>query len=308
MCSKFDFSSFSFPPQISVQWLSLTMSAGVNIKVISRSQSDAGGSSSLPLPRSMMPLPRMDPKQQYGGLPVPAVQYQHAAKTRPSCSPSSACSAPPELLRGAALKNHLLQQKAGLYSHRRTDGTCSAYSSPQIPKREGPRSKDTLDLRTSTLTHKALRDLQLKHTTNKNWTFGKYRLRSVDNEAEDDVLCRLSANVHLSHGRGHLYSKGANGNEMSGAAAMGNIQKEVRNISNQDPRASAREMSGHKPKSSHHTLNMSRRDSEPGKVNLAAVAPFRFRWWQCFTFSDGMMSSTACMFFKYLSCLLILNF
>lgn len=253
------------------------MSAGVNIKVISRSQSDAGGSSSLPLPRSMMPPPRMDPKQQYGGLPIPTVQYQHAAKTRPSYSPSSVCSGPAELLRGAALKNHLLQQKAGLYSHRRTDGTCSAYSSPQIPKREAPRSKDTLDLRTSTLTHKALRDLQLRRTTNKNWTFGKYRLRSVDNEAEEDALCSLSANIQLSHGRGHLYSKGANGNEMSGAAAMGNMQKEVRNISNEDPRASDGKMSGHKPKSSHHTFNMSRRDSEPGKINMAAVAPFRFR-------------------------------
>lgn len=256
------------------------MSAGVNVKVISQSQSDAGVSSSLPLPRSMMPLPKMDPKQQYGGLPIPAAQYRHAAKTRPSYSSSSVCSGPAELLRGAALKNHLLQQKAGLYSYRRTDGTCSAYSSPQIPKREVPRSKDTLDLRTSTLTHKALRDLQLRRTTNKNWTFGKYRLRSVDNAAEDDALCRLSANVQLGHGRGHLlYTKGANGNEISGvsSAGMRNIQKEAGNISNQGLRASDGEVSGNKPKSSHHTFNMSRRGSEPGKVNMAAVAPFRFR-------------------------------
>ncbi|XP_070814558.1 neuron navigator 1 isoform X2 [Chaetodon trifascialis] len=262
------------------------MSGGVNIKVISQSQSDAGVSSSLPLPRSMLPLSKMDPKPQYGGLPNPTAQYQHAAKRQPSYSSSSVSVGAAELLKGAALKNHLLQQKAGVYYHRspaateRSDGTCSAYSSPQIPKREVPRSKDTLDLRTSTLTHKALRDLQLRRTTNKNWTFGKYRLRSVDNAADNDALCRLS-NVQLGHGRGRLlYTKGANGNEIPAlsSAGMGNNQREVRNIPNQDLRASEREASSNKSKASHGAFNMPRRGSEPGKVNMAAVAPFRFRF------------------------------
>lgn len=270
------------------------MSGGVNIKVISQSQSDAGVSSSLPLPRSMMPLSKMDPKQQYGGLSNPSVGYQHAAKRRPSYSSSSVSSASSELLRGAALKNHLLQQKTAVYFHRspaateRTDGTCSAYSSPQIPKREVPRSKDTLDLRTSTLTHKALRDLQLRRTTNKNWTFGKYRLSNVDNAAEEDALCRLSANAQLGHGRGRLmYTKGANGNVISGvsSAGMGNNQREARNFSN------LREVPSNKPKSSHPPFNMQRRGSEPGRVNMVAVAPFRFRWGQCFIFYDEEISS-----------------
>lgn len=255
----------------------------MNIKVIPQSQSDAVVSSSLPLPRSMMPLSKMDPKQQYRGLPNPAVQYQHAAKRQPSYSSSSVSSGPAELLRGAALKNHLLQQKGSMYSHRspaateRTDGTCSAYSSPQIPKREVRRSKDTLDLRTSTLTQKALRDLQLRRNTNKNWTFGKYRLRNVDNAEEDDTLCRLSASVQFGQGRGRLlYTKGTNGNELS-SAGMGNFQKEMRNISNQDLAASEGEASSNKSKSSYQTFNMARRGSEPGKVNMATVAPFRFR-------------------------------
>ncbi|KAL7408156.1 hypothetical protein ABVT39_019029 [Epinephelus coioides] len=263
------------------------MSGGVNIKVISQTHSDAGVSSTLPLPRSMMPLSKMDPKQQYSSPPNPTLQYHHAAKRRPSYSSSSVSSGPAELLRGAALKNHLLQQKAGMYSHRgpaateRTDGTCSAYSSPQIPKREVRRSKDTLDLRASTMTQKALRDLQLRRNTNKNWTFGKYRMRSVDNEDEDDALCRLSANVHLSQGRGRLlYNKGANGNEVPGvsSAGMGNIQKETRNISNQHLGAPERDASGNKSKSPQPTFNMPRRMSEPGRVNMATVAPFRFRF------------------------------
>ncbi|XP_032368952.1 neuron navigator 1 isoform X16 [Etheostoma spectabile] len=263
------------------------MSGGVNIKVISQNQSDAGVMSSLPLPRSMMPLPKMDPKQHYGGPPNPTLQYQHAAKRRPSCSPSSVSSGPAELMRGAALKNHLLQQKSGMISHRspaateRTDGTCSAYNSPQIPKRDVRRSKDTLDLRASTLNQKALRDLQLRRTTNKNWTFGKYRLKSVDNAQEDAALCRLSANAHLGYGRGRIfYTKGANGNEVPGVslAGMGDTEKKVRNISNQHLGASERDVANNKSKSSHHTFNMRHKGNEPGKVYMAAVAPFRFRF------------------------------
>ncbi|XP_056246824.1 neuron navigator 1 isoform X4 [Seriola aureovittata] len=263
------------------------MSGGVNIKVISQSHSDAGVGSSLPLPRSMLPLSKMDHKQQYTGLPNPTVHYQHAAKRRPSYSSSSVSSGSAELLRGAALKNHLLQQKSSLHSHRspaataRTDGTCSAYSSPQIPKREVPRSKDTLDLRTSTLTQKALRDLQLRRNANKNWTFGKYRLRGVDNADEDDSLCQLSANVQQGQGRGrHLFTKGANGNEIPAVSlcGMGNFQKEMRNISNRQLGASEGEVFSDKSKSSYQAVNMPRRGSEPGRVNMAAVAPFRFRF------------------------------
>lgn len=256
------------------------MSVGVNLKVISQSQSDAGVSSSLPLPRSMMPLSKTDSKRQYSSLPSPSLQYQHAAKRRPSFSSSSASSGPAELLRGAALKNHLLQQKAGTYSHRgpaateRTDGTCSAYSSPQIAKREAPRSKDTSDLRSSTLTQKALRDLQLRRNTNKNWTFGKYRQSNVDNAQEGDTLRRISANVQGGHSRGRLlYTKGANGNEISGVPSAG---VEVRNTSSQN-QGEALDGEMNRSKSSHQTFSMPRRGSEPGRVNMATVAPFRFR-------------------------------
>lgn len=259
--------------QQSVPSLSSGMSTGVNIKAISNSQSEADVNSSLPPSLNTMPLPKVDPKEQYDGLSNPTLQYHHTIKTRPSQSLSSG---PVELLRGAALRNHLLQHSAGLYSHRRTDGTCSAYSSPQIPKKEVPRSKDTLDLRTSTLTNKAVRDLKLKQNTNKNWTFRKYRLMSVGNEADGNALCGLSPNVQLYQGKGHqLYTKSANGNEMSGVSYS--IQKESRNISGPDPRGLEREVSGMKPKSSRPIFNMPHRGSELGKVNMAAVAPFRFR-------------------------------
>ena len=281
--------------QTSVQWRSPTMSGGVNIKVTSQSQSDADVSSSLRLPRSMMPLSKMDPKlHSGGGLPNPSLHYQHATKRRPSYSPSSVSPDPAELLRGAALKNHVLQQKSSMFSHRspasteRTDGTCSAYSSPQIPRREVPRSKDTLDLRATTLTQKAMRDLQLRRHANKNWTFGHCRLRNVDNtDVNDSSSYRLSANVQQGQGRGrHLFPQGANGNEISGVSpgGMGYFQKDMRNISNQVVEACEGHLSSDISKSYHQTFNMPRRASEPGKVNMAAVAPFRFRWGQCFPF------------------------
>ncbi|XP_006782907.1 neuron navigator 1 isoform X7 [Neolamprologus brichardi] len=262
------------------------MSSGVNIKVISRRQSDAGVSSSLPSPRSTMSVSKAEPKEQYGGLPNPTMQYQHSAKRRPTYSSLSGSSGAAELLRGAALKNNLLHQKTSMYSHRssaaagRADGTCSAYSSPQIPRREVPRSKDTSDIRSDTITQKALRDLQLRRNTNKNWTFGKYRQRSVDNAQEGNTLRHRPPNPQVGYGRGRLlYSKNANGNEIPGVSSAGieNFQKEVRNISNYDLEASDRELFN-KSKSSHQTFNLPRRGSEPGKVNMAAVAPFRFRF------------------------------
>lgn len=220
-----------------------------------------------------MPLSKMDPKQQYSGLAHPTAEYQHATRQQPSYSSSSVSSGPTELLRGAAFK-HL--SNTSLYSQRcpaateRTDGTCSAYSSPRVPKKVVPRSKDTLDLRASTLTQKALRDLQLRRNTNKNWTFGKYRLRSVDNAGDEE------ANVRSGRGKEHhLYTKGANGNDISGtpSSVMGNFQKDVRNISNQG--ASEGRASSNNPQ--YQPFNMPRRGSEPGRVNMATVAPFRFR-------------------------------
>lgn len=261
------------------------MSSAANIKVISQSQSDAGVSTSLPLPRRMMPLPKMDPKQQYGGLPGPAVQFQHAAKRHPASSSPSASSGP-DLLRGRALKNQLLQQKMSMYSNRgpaateRRDGTCSAYSSPQMPKRDISRSKDTLDLCNSTATQKALRDLQVRRNTNQNWTFGKCRLSNVDNAQEGDAFQKLSADVQSGHRGGRLlYTKGPNGNETSrlSSAGLEPFQKQVRNISNQDLTTSEGKMLGKKLKDPYRTFNMKRRGSEPAKMTMAAVAPFRLR-------------------------------
>ncbi|XP_020558894.1 neuron navigator 1 isoform X8 [Oryzias latipes] len=261
------------------------MSSGANIKALSQSRNDTGVSSSLPLPQSMMPLPKMDRKQQKTSLPNQTVQYQHSERRQSAYSSSPASSGPANLVKGSTLKNHLLQQKTSMYNHRgsaaagRTDGVCSAYSSPQVPKREAPRSKDTLDLCNSTLTQRALRDLQLRRNTNKNWTFGKYRQRHVENACQGDTLHRITANPQSVQGRGRLlYTKSKNGNETSVMSSSGleNVSKDARK--SQEIGRFLEDTVNRKRHSSYQTFNMARRSSEPGKVNMAAVAPFRFRF------------------------------
>lgn len=251
------------------------MSTGINTKVIFKcpkndTETDVG--SKVSSSGGMRPPPGVDPKQQYSELSNPTRQYQLAAKTQASHSVSFG---PAEVLCGTALKNHLLQQKTGLYYQRRTNGTCSAYSSPQTQRRKVPRSKDTLDLRTTTVTHKALIDLQARQKTKQNWTFGKYRLMNVGNATERKPQCQLAANIESRQRRGQLFTKGENGNYMAGMSCS--IEKVFRNISNQGQQTSGGEVSGFTTKAAHPTFNMPRRWSEPGKVNMAAIAPFRFR-------------------------------
>lgn len=249
------------------------MSAGMNTKVISKcpknnTETDVG--SNLYSSGGKRPPPRADPKR-YGELTDPTLQYQHA--TNPHAS-YLAPLGPAEVFSGTALKNQLLQQKTGLY-YQRTDGTCSAYSSPQTQRRKVPCSKDTLDLQTGTVTHKALVDLQVRRNTKQNWTFGKYRLMNVGNATEDRARRRLAANVQSHQRRGQLFTKGANGNETAGMSYS--IQKAFRNGSTQGQQTSGGEVSCFTTNAANPPFNMPRRWSEPGQVNMAAVAPFRFR-------------------------------
>ncbi|XP_057701403.1 neuron navigator 1 isoform X4 [Corythoichthys intestinalis] len=179
-----------------------------------------------------MPLSKTDPKPAYSGLTNPTTHFQ-----LPTRLPSYSSGSSELLLRGPSLKN-LLHQSSSVYSQRipavqtqRIEGTCSAHSSPRIPKREAPRSKDTLDLRTS-----ALRDLQLRRNTNKNWTFGKYRQRNVDNAQRSDKSTR------------------ENNRNVEGTG----------NFRGQQERSASK-------------------TKLPGRVNMATVAPFRYR---CQTHED----------------------
>uniref|UniRef100_A0A4W5P384 Neuron navigator 1-like n=1 Tax=Hucho hucho TaxID=62062 RepID=A0A4W5P384_9TELE len=276
------------------------MSGGVNIKNMSQAQ--PGLVSGIPLPRSMIPLSRLDPKHQGGsGLPNSTAQFQLSVKTHPSSS--SAFSN--ELQRGAALKSHLLQQRGGIcspcppsrasYAPGRGTGSRSAYSSPQVPRRQAPppRSKDTLDLRSSSaLSQKALRELHVRRNANRNWASGGVCHRSLDDNGDaQDALCKLSGgDVHSGQSRGRFsHTKAGNGNLITSVLTTTHTCQERREpgkLSSQGMGVSERDMSTNKPRASHlsqgdgdgsQTVSVPCRGIEPAQVNMATVAPFTFR-------------------------------
>ncbi|KAG9333816.1 hypothetical protein JZ751_010095 [Albula glossodonta] len=171
------------------------MSGGVNVKTAPRHQAGSG----IPVPRSMIPSPKTEPKQPSSGLPRPASQIPLGTKVSYSSSTSSSSSSSSrDLLRDTALRNQLLQQRTGLPLSQaqskapsratggRLNGTRSAFSSPQVPRREEPRSKDTLDVHKGELSLESLREL--RRNGNKNCLLGlggsRARLDNTDAPAQ----------------------------------------------------------------------------------------------------------------------------
>lgn len=132
------------------------MSGGVNVKTIPRAQAGSG----IPLPRSKLPSPKPDPKNPARGLPRPTTQIPTSARasttTSSSASSSSSTSSSAsskDLLRDTTLRNQHLLLRGGLPAPRvsskalvKPQGVRSAFSSPQVRRKEAPRSKDTLDV------------------------------------------------------------------------------------------------------------------------------------------------------------------
>lgn len=274
------------------------MSGGVNIKTISQAQPGSGLVSGIPLPRRITPLSKLDPKHQGGSaLSNPTAQFQLSTKMHPSYS-SSSSSFSNELLSGAALRGGICPTGSSSrvsYAPERGTISRSAYSSPQVPKKQAPppRSKDTLDLRSSSaLSQKALRELHVRRNANRNWALGGVCHRSLDDNGDaQDALCKLSGgDVHSGQSRGRFsHTKAGNGNLITSVLTTTHTCQERREpgkLSSQGMGVSERDMSTNKPRESHlsqgggdgsQTVSVPRRGIEPAQVNMATVAPFTFR-------------------------------
>ncbi|XP_070967848.1 neuron navigator 1-like [Oncorhynchus clarkii lewisi] len=270
------------------------MSGGVNIKTISQAQPSSGLVSGIPLPQRITPLSKLDPKHQGGSaLSNPTAQFQLSTKMHPSYS-SSSSSFSNELLSGAALRGGICPTGSSSrvsYAPERGTISRSAYSSPQVPKRQTPppRSKDTLDLRSSNaLSQKAFRE-HTRRNANGNWASGAVRHSRLDDNGDaQDALSKLSGG-DLHSGQSRLSStKAGNGNLISAVLMTTHQeQREPRNLSCHGMIAPKKDMSTNKHRASHlsqsggggtrQTVSVPRRGSEPARSNMATVAPFRFR-------------------------------
>ncbi|XP_036806652.1 uncharacterized protein LOC118940498 [Oncorhynchus mykiss] len=271
------------------------MSGGVNIKTISQAQPSSGLVSGIPLPQRITPLSKLDPKHQGGSaLSNPTAQFQLSTKMHPSYS-SSSSSFSNELLSGAALRGGICPTGSSSrvsYAPERGTISRSAYSSPQVPKRQTPppRSKDTLDLRSSNaLSQKSFRELHTRRNANGNWASGGVRHSRLDDNGDaQDALSKLSGG-DLHSGQSRLSNtKAGNGNLISAVLmTTRQEQREPRNLSCHGMIAPKKDMSTNKHRASHlsqssgggtrQTVSVPRRGSEPARSNMATVAPFRFR-------------------------------
>nr|XP_046166552.1 neuron navigator 1-like isoform X4 [Oncorhynchus gorbuscha] len=288
---------------VELSWLCLkeeicsskTMSSGVNIKTISQAQPSSGLVSGIPLPQRITPLSKLDPKHQGGSaLSNSTAQFQLSTKMHPSYS-SSSSSFSNELLSSAALRGGICPTGSSSrvsYAPERGTISRSAYSSPQVPKRQTPppRSKDTLDLRSSNaLSQKAFRELHTRRNANGNWASGGVRHSRLDDNGDaQDALSKLSGG-DLHSGQSRLSNtKTGNGNLISAVLmTTRQEQREPRNLSCHGMIAPKKDMSNNKHRASHlsqsggggtrQTVSVPRRGSEPARSNMATVAPFRFR-------------------------------
>ncbi|KAL4623815.1 neuron navigator 1-like isoform X2 [Arapaima gigas] len=249
-------------------------------------------SSGIPLLRSMVPSPKPELKQPGSSLPRPTTQIPHPAK-------SSHSSSSRDLLRDTAMRNQLLLQKSSLpLSHipsrvpaatLRGRATRSAFSSPHVPRKEAPRSKDTLDAPSS---GSFLEDPQkLRRNGNKNQPNSTSRPphRRLDNidthdtveEGKGGPLGHAKA-VELpmpkSNNANLLHSLLSDGSSVPQRPKCGLEQDRRGSLSDEEmatPEALSPATPG-PPPSDDIAVAPPKGKMAPA-VNMAAVAPFRYR-------------------------------
>ncbi|XP_061112792.1 neuron navigator 1-like isoform X2 [Conger conger] len=271
------------------------MSGGVNVKP----------GSGIPLPRTMMPSPKLDHKHLSSGLPRPATQIPTGAKASCGASVSSR-----DLLRDTALRNQMQLQRSGLplsqaqskasRAAERANGTRSAFSSPQAPRREDPRSKDTLDVRKGAPTLEPLREL--RRNGNKNCLPAPSRAahKRLDNTNAQKGSSAEETGVSPGQGTEGCPPHGlSNENLLSGpsgprsggsglAKRKGPLERDRSGSLSDEEMATPEDLSPSTPNPPPATAPPPAppadaqsvklpKGRQPPHVNMAAIAPFRYR-------------------------------
>ncbi|XP_066520123.1 uncharacterized protein [Hoplias malabaricus] len=248
------------------------MSAGVNVKPVSQNHSGSG----IPLPRNMSTFSKQSAKCSGSGLVGPPGQFQTGG--RMSSISSSTSNIPPisnsskDLLKEASSRLLYQQQKSAPHRAQleRFIGSRSAYSSPQIPKRNVLHSKDTLDLPRGSLPQETLKNLA--RSGNKNWRSGQTNFRSLDN---GDV--QPASRIQAGRAKEGLHRlKTTNGNLIWGTPSgqQLSLNKQRGKVTNGG--TSERQVLSYKPPTQ-NTREAIMNSGASESPRMAAVAPFRFK-------------------------------
>ncbi|XP_037390979.1 neuron navigator 1 isoform X3 [Pygocentrus nattereri] len=254
------------------------MSAGLNVKPVSQNHSSSG----IPLPRNMSTFSKQNAKYSSSSLVCPPGQFQPGRRMT-SFSSSTSSIAPitnsKELLKEASSRLQYQQQKATPMraSLDRMISSRSANSSPQIPKRNMLRSKDTLDLQRGSLPHETLRELA--RNGNKNWRSGQAHFRGLDNgdvqppsRMQEFQTGRAKEGVpRLKTTNGNLIWGTSSGHQSGHQLAFNKQRSKFTNGGITEREIMSYKLSGQNTRAA--VVNSGGSESP----RMAAVAPFRFR-------------------------------
>ncbi|KAG7326607.1 hypothetical protein KOW79_010008 [Hemibagrus wyckioides] len=230
------------------------------IKPVSQDHSGSG----IPLPRTMSTFSKQNTKCSSSSFLSSPSQYQSGGRMTSSSSSTSSTINSKDLLKEASSRiQYQLQRSTPLKtSFNHMTGSRSAYSSPQVPKRDMLRSKDTLDLRRVSVSQDRYRDLT--RNGNKNWKTNQVQFKSLDNVDVPSSSCMMMQEVQT----GKASLRTTNGNLIWGSSSGNRAGFNKQRIK-------------FKNGSTEKDMNSCKRT--PQKIQgsesprMAAVAPFRFK-------------------------------
>ncbi|XP_052396633.1 neuron navigator 1 isoform X1 [Carassius gibelio] len=275
------------------------MSGGVNVKSLPRVQPGSG----IPLHRTRLPSPKPEPKSTSSGLQRPSTHVPISNKASCSSSPTAVSSR--DVLKDTTLRNQLLllrgsppSQRSSTSPQTQTQDSGSVHSSPQVRRKESPLSRGALDGSKSLL--------DLRSNGNKNFQSGIFRSPMGRMENDNSLISEELKCIEESTSSGSSHSKTgipsfrfSNKNVRPGPAAtnvdMGLLRVCRERVSLQNSASSSfsdeemctpDDLSPEVPqKPPLETTAFPKQDTcvemlkakQSPKVNMAAVAPFRYR-------------------------------
>lgn len=287
------------------------MSGGVNVKSLPRAQPGSG----IPLHRTRLPSPKPEPKCTSSSLPRPSTHIP--VSNRSPCSSSPTAVSSKDVLRDTTLRNqHLLLrgsppiQRSSTSPQTQTQDSRSAHNSPQVRRKVSPLSRGNLDgPKTESL-------LDLRSNGNKNFQSGIFssqtgRMDNANRLISEALKCHeeRAASGSSQSKTGIPSFRFSNNNLRPGPAATnvdtGLLRVHRERVSLQNSASSSfsdeemctpddlspevpqrsppKAIAVHKQDAS--SVEMLKAKQTP-KVNMAAVAPFRYRYVMANTLKD----------------------